>query len=70
MAKKKEPKERQRAERSDKTNLKSVLVRLAPDHLKLLDAEAKRRKDARKAKRPDRSEVIREALDAHLKSKK
>ncbi len=49
---------------------KSFLARLEPRHLDALRAEAMRRATERGTMRPDASELIREAIDAWLLSKR
>ena len=58
-----------RKQRSDRKGFKAVLVRLREDQDQALTREALRRAVERSVSRPDKSEIVREALDAHPRLK-
>ncbi len=62
--------ETERPRRSDYKGRKAVLVRIEPRQDAALTAEALRRAGERGDARPDKSEVVREALDMHPKLRK
>jgi hypothetical protein len=53
--------------RSDFKGLKKVVVRIEPEQDAALAREALRRAQASGSVRPDKSEIVREALDAYPK---
>lgn len=70
MVKKAAATARTRKPRSDRKGLRAVLVRLREDQDQALTREALRRAVERQSSRPDKSEIVREALDAHPKLKR
>jgi hypothetical protein len=59
------PQKKPRKPRSDVKGYKLVGVRLRPEQDEALNREAIRRLKDRGGVRPDKSEIVREALDAH-----
>lgn len=70
MAKKKTEAAAGRARRSDFKGLKPVLVRLEGRQDAALTREALKRAKKRGSARPDKSELVREAIDRHPDLKK